>query len=159
MDDLHPIELFDKHLFALIKECRLNNEEVVLMIDANKRAYKGKFAKAIARQGIELESAYDRVHKEMMPSFHSRGSKALIGFLSCQESTAPNTSSVATTLGWATIEGHTSLVLSWSQSLSPRIRVPPQEQAGTFKLRSLELGRSTMVDSNKTARDTTRFPR
>ena len=59
MDDPHPIELFNKHLFALIKECRLNKEEVVLMIDANEDVYKGKFAKAIAKPGVELDSAYD----------------------------------------------------------------------------------------------------
>ena len=59
MDNPHLIELFNKQLFALIKECRLNNEEVVLMIDANKDVYKGKFAKAIAKQGLELEIAYD----------------------------------------------------------------------------------------------------
>ena len=59
MDDPHPIKLFDKHLFVLIKEYRLNKEEVVLMIDANKDVYKGKFAKAIAKPGVELKSAYD----------------------------------------------------------------------------------------------------
>ena len=41
MDGPHPIELFDRHLFALIKECRLNNEEVVLMINAIKDVYEG----------------------------------------------------------------------------------------------------------------------
>ena len=49
MDDPHPLELFVKYLFALIKECRLNNEEVVLMINANEDVYKGKFAEAIAK--------------------------------------------------------------------------------------------------------------
>ena len=72
MDDPHLIKLFDKHLFALIKECRLNQEEVVLMIDANEDVYKGKFAKAIAKPGVELDSAYDQVHENMMPSSHIR---------------------------------------------------------------------------------------
>ena len=80
IDDPHPIELFNKHLFALIKECRLINEQVVLMINANKDVYKRKFAKAIARQGVDLESAYDRVHEERMPSSHISGSKALMRF-------------------------------------------------------------------------------
>ena len=79
MDDPHPIEFFDKHLFALIKECRLNNEEVALMIDANKDVYEGKFAEAIAKQGVELKSAYDQVHEERILSSHIRGSKALMG--------------------------------------------------------------------------------
>ena len=59
MEDPRPIELFANHLFTLIKECRLNGEEVVLMIDANEDVYKGKFADAMAKPGIELESAYD----------------------------------------------------------------------------------------------------
>ena len=79
MDDPHPIELFDKHLFALVKKCILNNEEVVLMIDANEGVYKGKFAKAIAKQRVNLKSAYARVHEEKMPSSYIRGSKALMG--------------------------------------------------------------------------------
>ena len=49
------------------------------MIDTNKDVYKGKFAKAIAKPGVELDSAYDQVHKKRMPSSHSRGSKALMG--------------------------------------------------------------------------------
>ena len=49
MVDPHPIKLFDKHLFVLIEEWRLNNKEVVLLIDANEDVYKGKFAKALAR--------------------------------------------------------------------------------------------------------------
>ena len=159
MDNLHPIELFDKHLFALIKECGLNNKEVVLMINANKDVYKGKFAKAITKQGVELESAYDRVHEERMPFSHIRGSKALMFFLSCQDLTAPKLSSAATTLEWVTTEGHTALASPWSRSSAPRIQVPPQGQAGTSKLRSPELGLSIMVDSNETARDTTCFPR
>ena len=79
LEDPRPIELFDNHLFTLIKECRLNGEEVVLMIDANEDVYKGKFADAIAEPGVELESAYDRVHEKRMPSSHIRGSKALMG--------------------------------------------------------------------------------
>ena len=47
MDGPHLIELFDKHMFALIKECRLNHKEAILMIDANKDIYKGKLAEAI----------------------------------------------------------------------------------------------------------------
>ena len=78
MEDPRPIDLFDNHLFTLIKECRLNGEVVVLMIDANKEVYKGKFADVIAQPGIELESAYDRVHEKRMPSSHIRGSKALM---------------------------------------------------------------------------------
>ena len=80
IDDPHPIELFNKHLFALIKECRLINEQVVLMINANKDVYKRKFAKAIARQGVDLESAYDRVHEERMLSSHVRGSNPHVFF-------------------------------------------------------------------------------
>ena len=79
MEDPRPIELFDNHLFTLIKECRLNGEEVVLMIDANENVYKGKCADAITKPDIELESAYDRVHKKRMPSSHIRVSKALMG--------------------------------------------------------------------------------
>ena len=44
MVDPHLIKLFDKHLFALIEEWRLNNKEVLLLIDANEDVYKGKFA-------------------------------------------------------------------------------------------------------------------
>ena len=49
------------------------------MIDANENVYKGKFADAMAEPGVELESAYDRVHEKRMPSSHIRGSKALMG--------------------------------------------------------------------------------
>ena len=79
LEDPRPIELFDNHLFTLIKECRLNGEEVVLMIDANEDVYKGKLSDTIAKPGIELESAYDQVHEKQIPSSHSKGSKALMG--------------------------------------------------------------------------------
>ena len=79
IDDPHQIELFYRHLFALIKECILNHEEVVLMIDKKqRRLYKGKLTKKIAKQGVELEIAYDQVHEERMPFSHIRGSKTFM---------------------------------------------------------------------------------
>ena len=112
MDDPHPIKLFDNHLFALIKECRLNKEEVVPMIDANEDVYKGKLTKSIAKPGVEIASAYDRVHEKMMPSSHIRGSKALMGVyvspgIDCTEYFIGRFN-----LGWATIEGRTLLASS-----------------------------------------------
>ena len=76
-----PIELFGKYLFDKIVKWRSAGEEVLLGIDANEHIYRSKFAQKLAEIGVELSSAYTRVHNKEMPASHSRGSKPIIAFL------------------------------------------------------------------------------
>ena len=59
-----PIKLFDEYLFGKIETWRSAGEEFLLGIDANKHIYQSKFAKKLAEVGVELSSAYTRVHKK-----------------------------------------------------------------------------------------------
>ena len=80
----------------LIEEWRLNNEEVVLLIDDNENVYKGQFAKALARKGVKLGSAYNRVHKKSCRLPTSVAQRLSWMLLSRQESAASKASSAAT---------------------------------------------------------------
>ena len=82
ISDPKPIALFDDYLFGKVEGWRAAGKEVLLAIDANENVYHGKFAKRLAEVGVELTSAYSKVHEKKMPTSHSRGTLPIKGFFS-----------------------------------------------------------------------------
>ena len=74
-----PRALFDEYLFGSIKKWRSKGEEIVLVIDANEDVYKGPFAEHLASIGVDMTCAYQKVHKQKMPSSHQSGSLPIMG--------------------------------------------------------------------------------
>ena len=129
------------------------------MINPNKDVYNRKFAKAIAKPGVEIKSAYDQVHKKRMPSSHITGSKALMRVyvspgIDCIEAFIGRHN-----LGVGNHRGPHTVSLTMESVLGTTDQSPTSRTGRNVQAKILELGCSTIVVSNKPASNTTCFPR
>ena len=77
IQDPNIIQLYDNYLFGLVERWRADGDKVLLLIDANKDVYKGKFARQLANKKVQLRNVYSKIHGKKMPG--SRAKKPIMG--------------------------------------------------------------------------------
>ena len=58
---------------------KIRSQLGILHNTGNKDVYKGPFAKHLASIGVDMTCAYQKVHKQKMPSSHQSGSLPIMG--------------------------------------------------------------------------------
>ena len=77
--NLDLVHNFDTNLLALLSLWRMQDEEVLLMIDLNKNNYTGNFAKALTKEDILMDEVFHRVNNTQAPNSYINGSEPICG--------------------------------------------------------------------------------
>lgn len=78
-DDRNPRTIFLEHLLLFIAECRAQNAEVMLYIDANENVYTGRLGRALSGPDLNMREQFLHVTGQQAPASHHTGSHPITG--------------------------------------------------------------------------------